>query len=159
MGGEIMLTGGAMHRMSLFLLAAMVFARPVVSYAGWFGPDNFEECMLEKMKGQNSSMEFTAHKACAKLFKLEEEVYFLNDIKKTWGYEAGSITITITENPSNYYLTKGLFSFAPKDCEGAQDSDFGTPREIAFTSGKRTSVSIYPSPICMKTLKLWGTYK
>lgn len=36
--------------------------------SGWLGPDNYEECVLEKMKGQDRSMRSTAQKACRKKF-------------------------------------------------------------------------------------------
>ena len=139
------------------LLAAVVITLPVGAHAGLFGPDNYEECMLDKMKGQNSSMYTTAHKACAKIFKLEQEVFY--PIKKEWVYNSGSITITIIENPTDYNFTRGQFSFSSKECSISQDSDFGEAKDIAFTSGKRVAMFIYPPPMCMKTIKLWGQYK
>jgi hypothetical protein len=41
---------------------------PTSSQAAWFGPDNYEECVLEKMKGQNKAMIQTARKACERQF-------------------------------------------------------------------------------------------
>jgi hypothetical protein len=115
-----------------FATATIVLAQPVCTFAGWFGPDNYEECMLAKMKGQNSSMYYTAHTACAKLF--EQEIY--QRLKTSWEYDDGYITITIAPD-SGYIVTKGQFRFAPNDCDATKDDDFGVPKEISFTSGRR----------------------
>jgi hypothetical protein len=106
---------------------------------------------------QNSNMRDTAHKACSKIIKLEEEVYGSSSIEK-WIYESGFITITIIEG-AEYNFTRGRFSFSPKQCTDSQNNDFGAPIEIEFSSGKRTPVVIRPSPVCMKTLILRGKYK
>jgi hypothetical protein len=140
-----------MRQIPLAFFAAAALMQPVVSHAGWFGPDNYEDCMLAKMKGQNSGMYFTAHAACAKMF--EQEIY--RSIKTSWEYANGYITITIPED-SGYIVTKGQFSFASKNCGATTDDDFGAPKEIIFTSGKPLYKSISPPPICMKTLRLWG---
>ena len=36
--------------------------------AGIFGPSNFEECVLEKMKGQAPNLMYMARAACVKAF-------------------------------------------------------------------------------------------
>ena len=115
----------------------------------------YEDCMLEKMKGQNQSMWLTADKACSKLFGLEKEMW-TRDVK--WFYDSGSIILEV-EGQTDVEATKGQFAFSPKPCADTQNGDFGAPREIAFTNGRPSRVFIFPEPRCMKTLKVWGKYK
>jgi hypothetical protein len=51
-----------MIRIILFICFSFGFINP--SYSGWFGPDNYDDCVLEKMKGQAMKMIHTAHDAC-----------------------------------------------------------------------------------------------
>jgi len=46
--------------------------------AGWFGPSNYDECMLDKMKGQPWTMGDIAAKACM--------LQFVCDAKSAAGY-------------------------------------------------------------------------
>lgn len=55
----------------MFGCVASVFLAPT-ALAGMFGPDNYEECVLEKMKGQEKHMLPTARGACTKKFPPEE---------------------------------------------------------------------------------------
>lgn len=45
---------------------------PLDARAGWFGPDNYEDCILEKMKDQPRNMMPYAEDACEKKFPYEK---------------------------------------------------------------------------------------
>lgn len=47
---------------TLLIVAGLMISLP--AYAGWFGPSNYEECVLNKMKGQKADIEDTARDAC-----------------------------------------------------------------------------------------------
>ena len=48
---------------TLSVLAAISVTKSPV-YAGWFGPSNYDECVLDKMKGQSPAMLYHAEAAC-----------------------------------------------------------------------------------------------
>jgi hypothetical protein len=81
--------GGRMLRIIMLLLLTSSPA-----YAGWFGYDNYEDCMLGRMKGQAQSMYPNADKLCKKEFKVEFVIYTDsvkwsfsgNDVLTLWSY-------------------------------------------------------------------------
>jgi len=50
------------------ILVLCILLFPITTIAGFFGPDNFEECVLKEMKGQDESMLDFAVKACKQRF-------------------------------------------------------------------------------------------
>jgi hypothetical protein len=67
--------------------------------ADWFGPDNYEECVLEKMKGQPKEMMWTAQTACEKKFSFEKELYdYSDDLEINWVTSGSNIYLVIEEN-------------------------------------------------------------
>jgi hypothetical protein len=104
-----------MKHTSSLLLVAVVLMTPLAANAGWFGPNNYEECMLDKMKGQTDSMYLTARTACAKLFKLEQEMLSTRGVVKAWDYESGSVTITVDEKDTDYrFHQRTIFVFSQR---------------------------------------------
>ena len=59
-------------RVMVFL--AMALLPMEYAAAGFFGADNYEECMLDKMKGQERHMKSLAKKACEIKFPKEEDI-------------------------------------------------------------------------------------
>jgi hypothetical protein len=39
-----------------FLVFALLLSMPTMSFAGWFGPNSYDECILESMKGVTSDV-------------------------------------------------------------------------------------------------------
>ena len=140
-----------------FVLFALLISSE--ANAGWFNYDNYEDCMLGRMKGQDRTMLSTAMKACKKEFKVEDEISYLGrDMTRTWSYNQNSRDIKITDNTTDYNVTKGQFSFSAKACEESKESDFEQTQTVEL-SGSPFIVFLYPAPLCMKTLRLWGKYK
>lgn len=54
-------------RIKILLLFGVVLV-PIVGLAGWFDLDNYEDCVLEKMKGQQKHLLNIARKACRNEF-------------------------------------------------------------------------------------------
>jgi len=50
------------------ILMLFILLFPITTIAGFFGPDNFEECVLKEMKGQDESILGFAMKACRQRF-------------------------------------------------------------------------------------------
>jgi hypothetical protein len=76
---------------------------------------------------------------------------------RTWSYNQNSLDIKITDNTTDYNVTKGQFSFSAKACEESKESDFEQTQTVEL-SGSPFIVFLYPAPLCMKTLRLWGKY-
>ena len=144
---------------SMRYLIVFALLWPPALHAGWFSYDNYEDCMLAKMKGQDRSMYMTADKACKKQFDVEEEITYLGDrMKRNWDYDRGQLTIEITENSTEYSPTRGEFAFSEKSCTEAKDADFGQPVAVDLKN-KTSAKMLFMSPVCMRTLRLWGRYK
>ena len=128
------------------VLAAIIFAFLSIAFAGsssqagWFGPSNYAECLLEKMKGQSLGMIEAAKAACKVEFppppeKPTEPVEALldeNNVSIKYNFCAGSdrtpLKICITDKPSNYNITKVIGHFSNEgSCTYLPDPHLPTP--------------------------------
>lgn len=124
-------------KISTAALMIFIFFYPIISNAGWFsGPENYDECMLEKMKGQDKSMRGHAMRACRKLFPIEpveKEIFWIewSKIKTAWRQNGSTIEITIEENLSNYNISKIVATFSTQKC-GKEDLEFTLTEDFIF---------------------------
>ncbi|MBT9613731.1 MAG: hypothetical protein IV108_10760 [Burkholderiales bacterium] len=98
------------------------------AFAGIFGPSNFEECVLDKMKGQAPNLIYMAKAACLKAFppKPSEGVIADDRIKYTWcKSEYDSVAVCIDQTPTNVTITKVEGLFFEDDCGAKQQSKPG----------------------------------
>lgn len=103
------------------LAFALLLTISQASHAGLFGPSNFEECVLDKMKGQDRSMIYVAREACAKAFPDLEQSLDDESIKSTWCESTKTKqVICVTEQPKNYKITKIEANFYTDKCENIQ---------------------------------------
>lgn len=100
----------------IYILVFLMVFSPIFSEAGWFSkPKNFDECVLEKMKGQDKSMRPYAVRACRKLFpEVRLSVSEIENIEMSWKSDDSSISLMIDRNDSNYQITKCEASFSVK---------------------------------------------
>ncbi|MCP4021011.1 MAG: hypothetical protein GY729_04140, partial [Desulfobacteraceae bacterium] len=133
--------------------------------AGWLSkPKNFEECVLEKMKGQDKSMRPFAIKACRKLFPEEKKItadFDLQNIEFIWSAASPSqIELTIKENNSEYRISKCEVFFSLKKCSDIKSfDDYVIKKTFIFKDGEeRSSLEIKDAHqySCMKRLLVWG---
>ena len=92
------------------------------SFAGVFGPSNYEECVLDKMKGQTPNMMSLAKAACLKAFPDEptENVIPQDLIKYTWcKSEYNSVAVCIEQAPPKAKITKVEGVFFEDACDAA----------------------------------------
>jgi hypothetical protein len=146
----------------------------------WFlnTPNNYEECMLKSMKGQQSAMYMTAHESCAKKFRKIQSIpldgirFSISDDKNILG--SNKIKILLTENSSEYHVTEATIAFSQKDCENSLPSDFVLTKTIQINNNKAfipyendleemteedLLLSNSTSNNCSKIIELKGTYK
>ena len=87
--------------------------------AGWFGPDNYEECVVDKMKGQDKSMLKMVEKACEAKFpkpvSVAEYAGFGDnkEIKIDW---MGNV-VKVLKNDTTYEITEVIMIFSRKKCD------------------------------------------
>lgn len=105
-------------RILLIFIALLVHS---TSFAGIFGPSSFEECVLEKMKGQQQSMLRWAQDACLKKFPPEpvENFISIDNGDWTWSQQGGTITVSVIRRPKGTKLVRAEAIFYEK-CEGQQ---------------------------------------
>lgn len=84
------------------------------AHAGLFGPKNYDECVLDKMKGQDRSLLYNARSACEREFpsivKLDN-----NKIEYTWCESSATSEVICMKNaPKSYKIERieGLFFYA-----------------------------------------------
>lgn len=134
---------------------------PVTVHAGFFGADNYEDCVLEKMKGQNKLMIRIAQKSCEKKFPYEKELlYYKDNIEINWYSDAYSLNITITENNGDYLISRYKATFATKPCTKiSSNNDYTLTKTFRF-SGKiqKSSITLNNADQykCMRTDRVWG---
>ena len=102
--------------------------------ASWFGtdeekPSNYEECLLDVMKGQERIMLRTAKVACEKKFPFVKELS-ASAIDLSWRQMGNGLELTIKENPENYEISRVKYLFSEKSCKGIKTADFGL--EVLF---------------------------
>jgi len=137
-----------------YIFIFFIFISP--ANAGWFSYDNYDDCMLGKMKGQNQSAYLFADKECKRQFKVEFLLH-APDIK--WDFESvhGNTIVTLT-NESEYAVTSGEFLFSQKPCAESKPSDFRAA-SISFNNG----VGVYSwgiqGNLCAKIVRFKGRYK
>lgn len=110
------LSSSAIRIFGFFLSLLVVF--PHCAIAGWFGPDNYEECMLDKMKGQDRSMRGIANNACLSMFPRPMQITVFagfGDDKEIKLLLDGS-NIRIIRNNSPYQITAVTLLLSKKNC-------------------------------------------
>ncbi len=147
---------------AILFVACMNF--PSFTYAGWFGPNNYDDCVLEKMKGQDKSMLYTARKACEKEFPFEKELPdYKEDIEIGWYNEVSSLHLDIQKNFGEYEITRYRASFSKKSCDEVEStSDYAISKTFDFSSGGNSSSVRLENASefkCMRTDTIWGKYK
>lgn len=127
------ISSSASYLSGLFLSLLVVF--PHHAIAGWFGPDNYEECMLEKMKGQDKSMRGVANNACLAMFPKPMEITVFagfNDDKEIKLLLDGS-NIKIIRNNSPYQITVVSLLLSKKNCFETRKYNILSPYDNDFT--------------------------
>jgi hypothetical protein len=138
-----------------FLIFPVLAVISCPAQAGWFSYDNYDDCMLGRMKGQTQMMYGSADKACKKEFKVE----FPTSVYST-KYEWDAGTVRIVEADDEYEITKGSFAFSSKPCDEAKDQDFMPPTVLKFEHGEaRAYVAQIISAKCMRAIGFSARYK
>jgi hypothetical protein len=125
------------------------------THAGWFSYDNYEDCMLGKMKGQNTTMYMAADKECKRQFKVEFSLFK----EPKWSFETqyGDMIVHL-EDDEDYEVTSGEFLFSEKPCAESKPDDF-RPASIRFQGGIGKYTQGIRRDLCAKSVSFRGRYK
>lgn len=119
--------------------------------SGLFGPDNYDECLLDKMKGQPNNMRNTVYKVCERKFPYEKVIWSsegtynyieLDEVRVSWISSDGRIFATLVNN-SEYEITRVTRKFGKvKNCnENADMSEFPFSLTFYFSSSLESSTT------------------
>lgn len=110
--------------------------------SGVFGPDSFEECVLDKMEGTATDLRKMVNRACEKKFPYERAIGS-EDIEFTWeSIPGGFIEINLVNN-SKYEVTKLTMKFSEFACKNITvKSDYQLIQNFYFSSSLTSSSSI-----------------
>ena len=147
----------------IFGVLIAITVTPVLAEAGWFGPDNYEECVLDKMKGQDRGMLPTAEKACEKQFPFEKKLFrYQGNIDIDWTSDESWMYLDIKRNSGGYRVTRYMVTFTSNACDNVtSEADYTLTKTFYFDSGETTSaieVDSTDSYRCMQTTAIWGIW-
>jgi hypothetical protein len=138
--------------------------------AGLFGgPDNYDECIVDKMKGVDLKTwhrfaREPAERACQRKFESKLENNSLIDIDWSDTTDDG-VVVNISENNSDFEITKAILKFSEKGCDASVDADFNIQAEAIFSSwipGKGSAIETvvelsFPRNVhCFRTREVYG---
>lgn len=93
------------------------------TYAGLFGPSNYEDCVLDKMKGQAPNLVSLVVQACKRQFPTEETLIVGENYKKgqlvsKWSETTSdTISFNVERNDTAYKLTRAEAQFWKLGCD------------------------------------------
>ena len=127
---------------NILLLITIIAILPSEGFAGLFGPENYDECMLEKMKGQDIRMYDRAKNACEKLFPPEVMIdvgYRKDEMKFEIKKEASKIYLFFKKKDEQHEITKVTLRFFPNK----YDPLLLNNKSFYFVKGRKKSEPIY----------------
>lgn len=125
------------------------------AHAGWFTYDDYDDCMLGRMKGQPQTMHPNADKLCKKQFNVEFSIDSDSIKWSFWGDER--LTVVDLKPSDEYVITSGRFMFSDKPCDQVKDN-MGKPVEIKFKNNTGDALS-GTKMRCAIALDFRGRYK
>lgn len=110
-----------MRRSHTFITVTALIAitTTVPAYAQWWrlGPKNFDECVLEKMKGQVPGMIQYARKACREQFPEEELFARGEDYDVTWCDKTNDSISACLALKGDHKVLRAEALFSKQDCD------------------------------------------
>ena len=122
--------------------------------SGLFGPDNYDECLLDKMKGQSKNMRQTVNKICERKFPYEKVIWSSegnynyierDEVRVNWSSSDGRIFATLVNN-SEYEITRVTRAIGKvKSCKAGDDiglAEFPFSLTFYFSSSLESSAAL-----------------
>ena len=133
------------------------------AHAGIFGPDNYEECVLDKMKGQAKNLIYVARKACEKKFPYEKDLgSYSSEYEFSWmPYNDNSVYFSISKNYGEYKITRVNVTFSSSLCSDNTSLPSEHTKTVELSDKEDASITSVPaiSYKCARVNNLWGIIK
>lgn len=131
-----------------------------------FSTGTYDECVIEKMRGQDPSMKRFVSRACEKLYPFEREIqetfhFRKGDIEISWCVKLPpKVSACIERNNSDYRITRAIVRFTKEAC-GSEIFAMSNSREIEFVFPERfpkadSTLEEAESYQCMHRSKIFG---
>ena len=159
------------HTSVLFLISILLTSH---AQAAFWGPDNYEDCVLEKMRGQDNSLLSMAKKSCEREFPYEKYLSsYQGNTEISWGPSQNRLYLKIVRNSGEYTVTKYKAAFSPELCskikppKGPQLLSDVSPEytfigTFRFPPGSDTAYLKVDNPEqykCFRAIEAWGKLK
>lgn len=149
--------------MKQFILLFILLNIFNIAHAGIFGPDNYEECVLDKMKGQSKNLIHVARKACEKKFPYEKDLgSYSREYEFSWVYyNDNSVYFSISKNYGEYKITRVSVTFSPNLCEDNTSLPSEHTKTVELSDKEDASITFVPAVAykCARVNNLWGVIK
>ena len=108
------------------ILTALLLLLPIPATADLFGgSDNYDGCVVDRMKGQEIRMINTVRRACERDFEVKLSTKAQTAVDIDWTKTTAShITVTIVSNDSDFQIIRAILVFSSKACGDAQGGVF-----------------------------------
>ncbi len=130
------------------------------AHAGIFGPDNYEECVLDKMKGQAKNLIYVARKACEKKFPYEKDLgSYSSEYEFSWmPYNDNSVYFSISKNYGEYNITRVKVTFSANLCNDNTSlrNEHTETVELSFKQDAFINFTTAKNYKCAWVNNLWG---
>ena len=122
---------------------------------------NYDDCMLETMKGQSEKMTSYARRSCERKYPYEKELQdYQSKLEYLWWSNSISLNLKINNNKGDYRVTKYKALFSKIKCENIKnEQDYDLKKTFYVKDGKEAIIyidQISDNYKCMKTDKIFG---
>ena len=151
------------------IVGLMILFFPFTSQARFFGPSNFEECVVDKMKGQDIRMRGMVEDACEIKFPFEKDISGYFSAKNVVGgifhdgfniLQEGVLVLDFV-NKSKYKITSGVYLLTLSECD--ESDGFKKFEEVSLTPSPNNNSQLvgkvseaYKNSKCGKFAELYG---
>lgn len=130
-------------------------------------PANYNECVLQNIRGKVGSTISRARRQCESAFPFEKKLHnYDTKVEIKWWSTSASLHIAIKSNYGDYRITRFVATFSTIPCDGILETGgevYTLREEFIFDLGQEES-SVYVGEDaerfkCMKSAGIYGTKK
>ena len=151
------------------IMGSLILVVHNVCFAGLFGPSNYEECVVDKMKGQVLQMRWMVEEACEIAYPYEKNITDYmggkdqSDLISYDGFTLKNDDLLVLDliNKSKYKITTGIYALSLLECGEA--NVFDKSERVPLTPTSRDNSKLigkvstnYKNSKCGKLLELNG---
>ena len=153
--------------MKIFIFLSFILLFPALLPAGASEPGSYNECVLQKIRGQVKSTISSARRICESEFPFEKKLRgYDKKMEIKWRSTSDTLHLAIQANHGDYRITRFNAKFAIKPCNeirGLGGSAYTITKEFVFDSGKEEA-SVYVGEDaekykCMRSAEIYGIKK